>query len=196
MTVVDAKHVALHLDDSDECQEQIAFADVILLEQDRPGLEGGARGGRGEHPQDQPLLPPLPHEQCDLDLGKVLGVRAFDLTRALEIDPNFLSETAHEHDTTITSVGVEVMEPLDEGKLDGWLRKLVRERGTDIFRMKGILSIQGKEEQVVMQGVHMIVDGMVGRPWGTEQRRSSRFVFIGRNLDCKELTSGFQSCVA
>jgi len=196
ITVVDARHVALHLEDSTECQEQIAFADVLLLNKIDLVSPDELRDLEAKIRKINRFSKLYTTRQCDIDLAKVLGIRAFDLSRALEIDPQFLSETAHEHDTTITSVGVEIAKPLDEGKLDAWLRKLVRERGTDIFRMKGILSIQGKDEQVVMQGVHMIVDGMVGRPWGAGDRRTSRFVFIGRNLDRQELTSGFESCAA
>ncbi len=195
ITVVDARHIHGQLADSTEAQEQVAFADIILLnktdlvsateleeiESKIRAINRFAKVHRTDH--------------CALDLANVLDVHAFDLTRALQIDPAFLSETAHVHDSTITSVGLEVSAPLDEQKLDDWLRNLVRERGTDIFRMKGILSVAGKDEQVVIQSVHMIIDGMVGRAWG-EGPRSSRFIFIGRNLDREQLTAGFTSCVA
>jgi G3E family GTPase len=75
------------------------------------------------------------------------------------------------------------------------MRTLLRERGVDIFRMKGILSVKGKEERLVMQGVHMLLDGALGQPWdGTP--RSNRLVFIGKNLDREALTSGFRACLS
>ena len=195
LTVVDARHVALHLDDSTECQEQIAFADVILLNKtDLVSPEELARI-EGKIREINRFAKLHRTQRCDVALTHVLDVRAFDLTRALEVDPNFLSETAHEHDSTIGSVGIEVPAALDEAKLDEWLRRLIRERGTDIFRMKGILNVAGKDDQLVMQGVHMIVDGMVGKPWGATPR-GNKLVFIGRNLDRAELVSGFEKCIA
>jgi G3E family GTPase len=194
VTLVDARHLAMHIDDSTECQEQIAFADVILLNKVDLVSEDALDAAEKRIRAINRVAKLHKTEQCKLDLSHVVGVGAFDLQRALEIDPLFLSDTAHVHDSTITSVGVEIKEPLDEQKLDDWLRKLVRERGTDIFRMKGILSVKGRDEQVVMQGVHMILDGIVGRPWSGP--RSSRFVFIGRNLDRADLTQGFAGCVA
>ena len=195
VTVVDARHLLLHLDDSTEAQEQIAFADRILVNKTDLVTEAELAEVERKIRGINRVARVYRTQQCAVDLAEVLDVHAFDLTRALEIDPNFLSETAHVHDSTITSVGVEVPEALDEGKLDTWLRTLIRERGTDIFRMKGILSVAGKDEQVVMQGVHMILDGMVGRPWGAN-RRSSRMVFIGRNLDREALNRGLRDCAA
>jgi G3E family GTPase len=195
ITIVDAHHVGLHLGDSTECQEQIAFADVILLNK-TDLVSKDELAATEQRIRDINRFAKLHRTQrCSLDLAHVLDVRAFDLTRALEVDPNFLSETAHEHDSTIGSVGIEVPAALDEGRLDEWLRKLIRERGTDIFRMKGILNIAGKDDQLVMQGVHMIIDGMVGRPWG-DAPRGNKLVFIGRNLDRAELTQGFERCIA
>jgi G3E family GTPase len=195
ITVVDARHLLLHLDDSTEVQEQIAFADRILVNKTDLVTEEEIVEVERKIRAINRVAKVYRTQQCAVDLAEVLDVRAFDLARALEIDPLFLSETAHVHDSTITSVGVEVLEPLEEGKLDNWLRTLIRERGTDIFRMKGILSVAGKDEQVVMQGVHMILDGVVGRAWGAVPR-TSRMVFIGRNLDREALNRGLRACVA
>jgi G3E family GTPase len=195
VTVVDAAHVGLHIDDSSECQEQIAFADVVLLNKTDlveparlEALEGRIRAmnrvARIERTR-----------QCDVPIDRVVGVRAFDLQRALDVDPSFLSEEAHEHDATVGSVGLELHGDMDEEKLEAWMQKLLQERGTDIFRMKGILSVRGKEEQLVMQGVHMLLDGALGKPWNGSPR-SSRLVFIGRNLDRDELAQGFGACLA
>lgn len=102
---------------------------------------------------------------------------------------------SHEHDETVTSVGIHLEGDIDGKKLNGWLSKLLQEKGTDIFRMKGILSVRGEDRRFVFQGVHMLFDGRPDRPWGM-QPRSNDLVFIGRNLDRTELTDGFRRCLA
>jgi G3E family GTPase len=193
VTVVDAKHVSLHLDESSECQEQIAFADVILL--NKVDLVDGAELDRVETRIRRMNRFAQLHrtERAQIDIGKLLDIHAFDLDRALTVDPKFLLEDAHEHDPTVTSVGIEVAGDLDEEKLNKWIGKLLAERGTDIFRMKGILAIRGKAQPVVFQGVHMLFESQEGAPWGRVPR-SSRLVFIGRNLDRAELSAAVQSC--
>jgi G3E family GTPase len=192
VTVVDAKHVALHLDESQECQEQIAFADVILL--NKIDLVGAADVDRIETRIRKMNRFARVHrtERAQIEIGKLLDIGAFDLDRALELDPKFLLEDTHEHDPTVTSVGIETGE-LDEAKLNSWIGKLLAERGPDIFRMKGILAVRGKREPVVFQGVHMLFESQDGKPWGRAPR-TSRLVFIGRNLDRAELNAGVQSC--
>jgi G3E family GTPase len=101
----------------------------------------------------------------------------------------------HEHDDTVTSVGIESERVCDPRKLNDWLSKLLREQGNDIFRMKGVISLQGNPNRVIFQGVHMLFDDADGGPWGDRPRKNS-LVFIGRNLDRDFLTNGFQSCLA
>jgi G3E family GTPase len=194
VTVVDAKHVALHLDESQECQEQIAFADVILL--NKIDLVGDAEVDRVETRIRQMNRFARLHrtERAQIEIGKLLDIGAFDLDRALELDPKFLLEDTHEHDPSVTSVGIELAGELDEAKLNQWIGKLLAERGPDIFRMKGILAVRGKPQPVVFQGVHMLFESQEGKPWGPGRPRTSRLVFIGRNLDRAELNAGVQSC--
>ena len=195
ITVVDARHVGLHLEDSTECQEQVAFADVILLNKTdlvSPGaLEDTERRIRALNR----FAKIVRTDHCSVPIAEILDIGAFDLSRALDIDPAFLSETAHVHDATVTSVGLQIEGDMDEVKLEEWMRKLLRERGVDIFRMKGIMSVKGKDEQLVMQGVHMLLDGALGRPWNGAVR-SNKLVFIGRNLDREALSSGFRDCLS
>jgi G3E family GTPase len=101
----------------------------------------------------------------------------------------------HEHDDEVTSVGINVAGDLHEKKLNEWLRDLLMNKGTDIFRMKGVLSIKGQPNRFVFQGVHMLFDGRPDRPWGTDERHNS-LIFIGRNLDRAELNEGFKRCLA
>ncbi|MBO0791543.1 MAG: GTP-binding protein [Ktedonobacteraceae bacterium] len=322
VTLVDAKHVWEHLDESDEVKEQIAFADVILLnkidlvpaeEVDR--LEARIKGMNA-------ATKIYRTQNAVIDVEKILHVGGFNLDRALEVDTRFLEpeypfewggiyqlaagayqlalqpgpdpsikvallraqdataeslaartmdavlcfssdeqmrrpgevldctdvlyqltlegqelsyplvieqpgwyilytqhhpsefqlelrhaggvltpavthdyKPKHEHDDEVTSVGIEVPGDLDPRKLNDWLRELLRNQGPDIFRMKGVLSIQGAEERYVFQGVHMLFDGRPDRPWGTASRRNS-LIFIGRNLDREQLNQGFKACLA
>jgi G3E family GTPase len=101
----------------------------------------------------------------------------------------------HEHDDEVTSVGINVAGDLDEKKLNAWLGNLLQTKGTDIFRMKGVLSIKNNPNRFVFQGVHMLFDGRPDRPWGMEQRHNS-LIFIGRNLNRAELNEGFKKCLA
>ncbi len=195
VTVVDARHVLLHLDDSTECQEQVAFADVILLNKtdlvtpaELDSLEVRIRSLNRFAKVHRT-------QNADLPIERVVDIGAFDLTRALAVDPMFLDDASHVHDSTIGSVSLQFDGALDEKLLEAWIGKLLREKGTDIFRMKGILHVAGREQQLVFQGVHMIFDGTFGRPWG-DAPRQNRLVFIGRNLDKDDLQAGFVSCAA
>ncbi len=321
-TVVDAKHIWQHIDDSDEAREQIAFADVILLnkidlvtEEELNQLEARIRSMNA-------AAKIYRTKNTVVEMDKILDVGGFDLDRAMEVDPQFmepeypfewagvynlsagthelvlqegpdptmkvalapvnestdealkaavepvvmvfsddehelsaggtlqpsgqfieLNLTAdelcfdvqidrpgayalftehhpdefqaqlfsngtlvkpvvdrefkpdHEHDDEVTSVGITTPGDLDSDRLNDWLGDLLRTKGLDIFRMKGILSIKDQPNRFVFQGVHMLFDGRPDRPWGDEPRYNN-LIFIGRNLDRAELTKGFEECLA
>ncbi|MBM3227865.1 GTP-binding protein [Candidatus Peribacteria bacterium] len=322
VTVIDAKHVRKHIDESSECKEQIAFADVILINKtdlvgpkDLEKLEHRIRSMNGAAKLHRT-------ERGVTDINHLLRVGGFDLSRAMEVDAKFLepeypfewggifdlknnvyqihleegpdpsmdfvmlpvdshdalqnkkvtedavllfsdaekeirngdsisagktlqrfflepggmtvsweikksglyalftqhlpSEFAmkiesnveehkavahrefkpdHVHDDTVTSVGIAIPGDLDLDKLNEWFGKLLAEKGQDIFRMKGVVSVSGKEKRYVFQGVHMLMDGRPDRPWGNEPREN-RFIFIGRHLDRDDLEQKFRSCLA
>ncbi|MBX3226984.1 MAG: GTP-binding protein [Labilithrix sp.] len=324
VTMVDAKHVALHIEDSDECKEQIAFGDVIVL--NKTDLATPAElDALQSRIQSMNALAKV-HRAVDaaVPIETVLDVGGFDLARALEKKPSFLepeypfewagtfaleegayeialadgpdpsmslvvspvaaeaaaelpkavlddavrvwSEPAttcslkgelapgatrweldleakgrktfalrvpkagtyalftehlpeefslvvrgpkgelapvsakdfaagHTHDDTVSSVGIRHEGAVDETKLNTWLSALLRERGTDIFRMKGILNVKGQDHRYVFQGVHMLVDGRADTPWGSKPR-VNELVFIGRKLDRELLERGFRACLA
>ena len=110
----------------------------------------------------------------------------------VEIERTWVAQ--HEHDDEVGSFSIEKDGDLDEEKLQAWISKLLREKGVDIFRMKGFLSIAGESNRFVFQGVHMIFSGKPDRPWGSLPRRN-QLVFIGRNLDAKEMRKGFEDCL-
>jgi G3E family GTPase len=103
-------------------------------------------------------------------------------------------EHDHHHDDDVKSVGISEPGVLDEGRLGDWLGNLLKVKGQDIFRMKGVLAIEGQPKRYVFQGVHMLLDKRADRPWGDEKPHNT-LVFIGRNLDRDALKSGFASCL-
>jgi G3E family GTPase len=317
VTIIDAKHVWQHLEDSDEVREQIAFADVILLNKIDlvPRDEVDQLESRIKSMNVAAKI--YRTENAAIDMERVLNIGGFDLDRALEVDPAFLEpeypfewsgtywldrgtwtwtfqpgpdptmelslhpiagtdegaldsrlmdavltfsdepvqvnpeeaitpgeslrqiqfgeeasryhvtidepgyyvfftehhpdefeatftgpdpehtreyKPDHEHDEEVTSVGITEPGDLDLDRFNTWLRELLMNQGPDIFRMKGILSIEEFPERFIFQGVHMLFDGRPDRPWGDEARRNS-LIFIGRNLDENELREGFRSCL-
>ncbi|MFI0446487.1 CobW family GTP-binding protein [Actinomadura sp. 6N118] len=137
----------------------------------------------------------IPAQHAKIDLREIMDVGAFDLDRVLAEDPAFLTDTEHQHDTTVTSVGIDLPGELDEDRLNQRLGDLLRTKGADIFRSKGILAIAGAPQRYVFQGVHMLLDGEFGREWAEGEARTNRLVFIGRNLDRNALERGFADCL-
>jgi G3E family GTPase len=321
VTLVDAKHITLHLDDSDEAQEQVAFADVIVLNKTDLAAPAELVALETRLKKMNPAARLHRAVNANVALDHVLGVGGFNLSRASELDPQFLepeypfewggvyelpagetylrlnagpdpeidlvalrirstseadlavareaavllysdeaksiadggiiepgttlhrlnlalpenafpvrvTETGHyafftqhhpdefsaqllagtqparliwehafkpdhEHDEEVTSVGLSLPGDVDGQKLNTWISELLRTKGNDIFRCKGVLAVRGMDKRLVFQGVHMLFDAQADRPWGREPRQNT-FVFIGRNLDREVLIEGFKSCL-
>ena len=198
VTVVDAHHIARHMEDTHEAEEQIAFADVILLNkcdlvpaEKLDGLEKIVR-------EVNALATIHRTTRAEIDIAKILDVGGFNLDRATELNPHFLEPDDHHHHhhhSDISSVGIEADGDCDGRKLNDWLSKLVQEQGQDIFRMKGVFAVKNQADRVVFQGVHMLIDAASGGPWAGRPRKNS-LVFIGRNLDREALNRGFRACLA
>jgi G3E family GTPase len=201
VTMVDARHVRQHLDEDreegveNEAVEQVAFADRIILNKtdlvDADELAAVELRLRSINA----MADIIPAQHARVTPEQVLGIGAFDLDRVLESDPTFLEEEDHQHDQSVTSVGIELDGEVDPVRMNDWLSWLLGAKGTDIFRMKGIVAVQGAEERFVFQGVHMLFDGRPERPWRPDEVRTNRLVFIGRNLDRDELTRRFAECL-
>ena len=194
VTVVDAHHISQHWE-AEEAVEQIAFADVILLNKidlvtdaELEELEQRIRGMNA-------IAKIYRTHDAQIEMDALLGVNAFDLNNALQIDPEFLNETAHEHDETVGSIALVEAGELDGEKLNDWLSELLRDQGPNIFRMKGILNMAGEDNRFVFQGVHMLFDGRQDRPWKPGEPRKNELVFIGRNLEQMNLAERFQACL-
>ena len=127
-------------------------------------------------------------------IDSVLGIKAFELKRVLEMDPEFLGDGEHQHDNSVYSVGFEKAGDLNMERTNTWIAKLLQEKGVDIYRMKGVLSMAGCAERYVYQGVHMLFTGETLTPWG-DDKRVNRLIFIGKNLDREALKKGFEACL-
>ncbi|MEM9275328.1 MAG: GTP-binding protein [Cyanobacteria bacterium P01_F01_bin.143] len=194
VTVVDAKHIQQHWS-ANEAQEQIAFADVILLNktdlvssQELDELESKIRAMNG-------MAKIYRTQNSELEMDALLGVEAFDLDRALEVAPELLNGKTPQHDWTVNSFAIVESGELDRQKLNDWLDDLIVNKGEDIFRMKGILNITGESDRYVFQGVHMMFDGKPDRPWKEGETRKNELVFIGRNLDGAQMRKDFKQCL-
>ncbi|AFZ08416.1 cobalamin synthesis protein P47K [Oscillatoria nigro-viridis PCC 7112] len=194
VTVVDAKHIWQHWD-ADEAQEQIAFADVVLLnktdlvtEEELAELEKRIRAMNA-------MAKIHRTRNAELQMDALLGVKAFDLNRALEIEPDFLGEHDHEHDETVTSVAIVESGAIDGNKFSDWIEELLRTQGPNIFRTKGILNVAGDNKRFVFQGVHMVFDGRQDRSWKATETPKNELVFIGRNLNENQLREDFRKCL-
>ncbi len=204
VTVVDAKHLPMQLDDTRtggvarEAVEQIAFADRLLINKvDLVSPEEIAdveRRVRDINASAEMLRTTM----SAVDLDWVLDVRGFDLANIAERGRELVEGAHHggRHDVDVHSVGIEMDGSVDVERLNQWLGWLLEERGADIFRMKGILNVRGSDERYVFQGVHMLFDGRPDRPWRAEEDRRNRMVFIGRGLDRDELVARFRACLA
>jgi G3E family GTPase len=197
VTVADAVHLSGQLGEHHEAEEQVAFADVVLL--NKTDLVGADALG----PLEERIRRINPHarilrtERCAAPLDAVLGLDAFSLDRVLAVEPDFLtSDHAHEHDDDVTSVSLAAEAPLDLDRFQSWFGRLLQTRGQDILRSKGILDFAGEPERYVFQGVHMLMDGAPMGAWPEGAPRVSRLVFIGRNLGEMGLAEGFASCRA
>jgi G3E family GTPase len=234
IAVADAKHLPLRLKDSKEAAEQLAFADVVLLNKtdlvtpaELASLERTIRS-------INPTARIHRTERSSIALDQVLNRGAFDLNRILENDPHFLEAHDHDHshshdhdnpahgepghvhyehcghdhshdhhhddvsdihDLSVKSISLRGGTMQSE-KFLSWINDITQTDGNDILRLKGIIAFDNDDDRYVVQGVHMIVEGDHQRPWRADEKRESRLVFIGRNLDTARITAGFNACAA
>ncbi|MCC6717056.1 MAG: GTP-binding protein, partial [Acetobacteraceae bacterium] len=193
---VDAKHLLARLDDSHEAEDQIAFADVIVLNKmDLVTPEQAAEVEAAIRKINK--FAKIHHAtKSDVPIAELLNQGAFDLNRVLAHTPDFLTDDEHEHNDDIASMSFEVENPIDPERFNAWIGALLAEQGQNMLRTKGILSYAGDDRRFAFQAVHMIADGDFIGPWKEGEPRISRLVFIGRNLNRPQLRRGFESCQA
>merc|ERR1712224_159508 len=166
ITLVDAKHIEQHLDEEkpegaeNEAVEQVAFADRILLnkidlvtEEDLERIEKRLRSINA-------FAPIIRCCKSEVSEDNVLNIKGFDLKRTLEMDPEFLNtDGEHEHDTSVSSLSIIQKGEVDLEAVQDWVGWVLREKATDIYRMKGVLAIAHARQKFVYQAVHMIFNG-------------------------------------
>ena len=202
VTLVDAKHIEQHLDEvkpegaENEAVEQVAFADRILLnktdlvsEEDLVRVEARLKS-MNAHAALQRCM------KAQVSVDWVLNIGAFDLSRTLEMDPEFLNtDGEHEHDTSVSSVSIVHDGLVDFGLIEDWIGELLQSRGADLYRMKGVLNVRHATDKYVYHAVHMIYNGEF-EPWLEDEDRDNKLVFIGKNLDGEALRASFNACLA
>lgn len=211
ITVVDAVNVLQTLEESPEALQQIAFADVIILNKSDLIDAEQEKTLRNKLRSINAVAKIHTAEKGNVDLRVILDQGGFDLERALTTMPDFLDEEEghsahdhdhdhdhhhHSHDHDVTSVSFSLKEPIDEGRFQAWIGAVLQEQGPDILRAKGILQIKGEDRRFAFQAVHMMADGDYITPFKDGEEHVSRLVFIGRHLDGASLRRGFERCVA
>jgi G3E family GTPase len=224
VTVADAKWLSDRLKDAPEAKNQIAFADVIVLNKTDLVSKAELAEVEARIRAINPYAKLHRTERCKVALSDVLERGAFDLDRILEIEPEFLEVgddhhhhdhghhhhghdhdhhhdhdhghgLKHYHDEDMQSLSLRTDKPLDPQKFMPWLQNLVASEGQKILRSKGILAFSDDDERYVFQGVHMMLEGDHQRPWKDGEARQSRLVFIGRELPEAMIREGFESCI-
>jgi G3E family GTPase len=209
ITFVDAKHAMEHLAEvrpdgvENEAVEQVAFADVLVVNKmDLVTADEVARL-KSQLQSINASARIIESVNSRLPVDQVIGIHAFDLQKILAFDDAFLNtEGEHQHDMSVSSVGIVIEGEFDFDKLREWLQRLLATRGQDIYRSKGIIAIVGEDNKFVFQGVHMIFKmssseelGMLCANWLPDEKRINKLCFIGKNLNRQELCEGLQTCI-
>ncbi|XP_058751408.1 uncharacterized protein LOC131624482 [Vicia villosa] len=224
VTLVDCKHAMQHLNEVkprfvvNEAVEQVAYADRIVLNKKDLVTESELNilTKKLKHINGMAQIKQAKFGSVDIDF--VLGVGGYDLQRIeSEVDGECPSTASHSddcgnghkghhhhhhhhhhdhvHDSAVTSVSIVAEGTLDRDEVEDWLERLVEEKGEDLYRMKGVLSVDGSEQRYVFQGVHSMLDDSPGKTWEPNEKRINKLVFIGRNLDETALRKGFKGCL-
>jgi G3E family GTPase len=196
VTLVDARHAPQQLDEHHEAQEQVGFADRILITKTDTVQPADVAQLRQRLVKMNPRarIGEAHHGRADFD--ELLDIRGFNLNAILEIEPDFLTDVEHEHDDDVTSFVFRERRPLDLDRIEEFLASVVQVYGPKLMRYKGVLNIRGVPQRVVFQGVHMLMGSDVGTAWKPGDVRESKFVFIGRDMPRELLLDGLAQCVA
>ena len=196
VTVADAKWLVQRLGDPPEAKNQIAFADVILLNKTDLVTPDKLDAVEARIRVINPTARIHRTVNCAIPIPEVLDRNAFDLDRIMEVEPDFLEEGHHHHhDEEMTSFSFRSGE-VNPDKFMPWISELTQRDGAQILRCKGIVAFPDEPKRFVFQGVHMLLDGDLSRDWRDDEKRESRVVFIGRDLNADAIRDGFMACAA
>ena len=196
ITLVDAKHAPKQLDEFHEAQEQVGFADRILLSKTDLVSQDETDSLSKRLKRMNPRAPIKKVHFGDAPIGEVLDIRGFNLNAILQLDPEFLVDSHHEHHDQVESFVFRSQKPFDGQKLEQFLSGMIQVYGPDLLRYKGVLWMKGNPRRVVFQGVHMMMGGDMGKPWGKGEKKQSIMVFIGKKLPKDIFIAGMEECLA
>src|SRR2546421_8793597 len=196
ITLVDAKHAPKQLDEFHEAQEQVGFADRILMSKTDLVSEDEVKTLSQRIRKMNPRAPIKAVHFGNAPLDEVLDIRGFNLNAILDLDPSFLTDTAHEHHDEVESFVFRSAKPFNGEKLEQFLSGMIQVYGPDLLRYKGILWMKGNPRRVVFQGVHMMMGGDMGKPWTKAEKKASVLVFIGKKLPKDIFLAGLEECLA
>ena len=195
VTMVDAHHAQQQLDLHHEAQEQVGFADRLLISksdtvspEDLVALQSRLAAINPRAPQKLVL-------NGHAKVEDVLNLHGFDLDAVLAMEPQFLQDVSHQHDDDIGSYVYRSDRPFSMRRLQVFFETLLSEYARDLLRYKGILHIKEQQSRVILQGVHMMLGSFEGRDWAEGERRDSVMVFIGRQLPIAALQQGLDACL-
>ena len=220
VTLVDAKHGQQQLDEHEEAQSQVGFADQIFMSKCDVVDEQSRQALRNRLMHMNPKAPIKEIQQGVVDLDEVFDLHGFNLNAKLDIDPHFLEEDDHDHEhcghdhhhhehgehcdhdhhhhhghtDKIQSFVFRSEKPFDHRKLEDFLGGILSVFGQKLLRYKGVLYIKGSPRKVVLQGVHEMMGSDMAGPWGTELKQT-RIVFIGVDLPKDTLLLGLEGCL-
>ncbi|MFK7963043.1 MAG: GTP-binding protein [Burkholderiaceae bacterium] len=195
VTVVDAKHANGQLDQFHEAQEQVGFADRILLSKSDLISKPEQADIEKRLVQMNPRAPISPVNFGNTPIADLIDIGGFSLQSILEIEPGFLEEEDHEHDESVHSFVFTSVRSFDEVKLQRFFRDAIAEYSANMMRYKGIVSFDNMDHRVVFQGVHMMMGSELGRPWLADEPRESKLVFIGRELPKTKFLTQLEACL-
>jgi G3E family GTPase len=195
LTVVDAKHAPKQLDEFREAQEQVGFADRILLSKSDLVSDSEMKTLSDRLRRMNPRAQMKKVNFGNTPIEEILDIRGFNLNAILELDPEFLADAPHEHHDEVESFVFRAEKPFNGDKLEQFLSGMIQVYGPDLLRYKGVLWMKGNPRRVVFQGVHMMMGGDVGKPWGKDKKHSV-MVFIGKKLPKDLFLAGLEQCLA
>ena len=196
LTVVDAKHAPKQLDEFREAQEQVGFADKILLSKSDLVSENEVKTLSDRIRRMNPRAEVKKVHFGSAPIEEILDIRGFNLNAILELDPEFLADASHDHHDQVASFVFRTERPFNGDKLEQFLSGMIQVYGPDLLRYKGVLWMKGNPRRVVFQGVHMMMGGDMGKPWAKADRKESVLVFIGKNLPKDLFLAGLEECLA
>jgi G3E family GTPase len=195
VTLVDARHAPQQLDNHHEAQEQVGFADRILLTKTDLVTPEELQALRQRLARMNPRAPIREAHFGVAAVHELLDIRGFNLNAILEIEPDFLNDVSHEHDDDVTSFVFRESRALDLERLENFLGSTVQAYGAQMMRYKGVLNVHGESRRVVFQGVHMLMSAERAGAWKRHEVRDTKIVFIGKDLPREIIETGLLQCV-